>query len=63
MSLRIAPNDRNSNFEGLLKSNNQTTVHQRNLHVLMTEVFEIINGLSPLLMDNFFTFNKNTHHI
>ena len=46
-SLRIVTNDKNSNFEDLLKSNNQITVHQRNLQVLMKEVFKIINGLSP----------------
>ena len=38
-SLRIGTNDKNSNFEDLLKSNNQITLHQRNLQVLMTEVF------------------------
>ena len=34
-SLRIVTNDKNSNFEDLLKSNYQITKHQRNLKVLM----------------------------
>ena len=44
----------------MLKSNNQITVHQRNLQVLMAEDFKIINGLSPPIMD-FFIFHENTH--
>ena len=46
-SLRTVINDKNSNFEDLLKSSNQVTVHQRNLQILMTEVFKSINSLSP----------------
>ena len=38
-SLRIVTNDKNSNFEDLLKSNNQITVQQMNLQALKTEVF------------------------
>ena len=40
-SLRIVTNDKNRNFEDLLKRNNQITVHLKNLQVLMTEVFKI----------------------
>ena len=40
-SLKIVTNDKNSNFEDLLKSNNQITAHQRNLQVLMTYVFKM----------------------
>ena len=57
-SLRIVTNHKNSNFEGLFKSNNEITVHQRNLQVLVTEVFKIINGLSQPIMDRFLYFAK-----
>ena len=57
-SLRIVTNHKNSNFEDLFKSNNQITVHQRNLQVLMKEVFKIINGLSQPIMDRFLYFAK-----
>ena len=57
-SLRTVTNDKNSDFEDSLKSNNQITVHQRILQILMTEVFKIMNGLSPPIMDNFLYFAK-----
>ena len=28
----------------------------------MIEVFKIINGYAPLIIDNFFIFRKNTHN-
>ena len=62
-SLRIVTNDKNSNFEELLKLNNQVTVNQRNIQVLLTKVFKIINGLSLTIMDNFFIFRENAHNI
>ena len=46
-SLGVVTNDKNSNFEDLL----------------MTELFRIINRLSPPIMDNFFTFHENAHNI
>ena len=57
-SLRIVTSDKNSYYEDLLKLNNQITVYQRNLQVLMTEVFKITNGLSPPIMDIFSYFVK-----
>ena len=57
-SLRIVTSDKNSCYEDLLNLNNQITVYQRNLQVLMTEVFKITNGLSPPIMDIFSYFVK-----
>ena len=57
-SLRIVISDKNRYDEDLLKSNNQSTVYQRNLLVLITEVFKITNGLSPPIMDIFLYFVK-----
>ena len=38
-------NDKTSTFEHLLQAINEITTRQGNLHVLMVEVFKIINGL------------------
>ena len=29
------------------------TIHQRNLQVLMTETYKIVNGMSPPIMETF----------
>ena len=46
----------------LVKPNNEITTHQRNLQVLMVEVFKLINGFAPPIMENFFLFCENTHN-
>ena len=58
--IRIVSGDNESNFENLLQKNKEITIHQRNLQVLMTELFKIINGYVPPIMDNFFIFRENT---
>ena len=62
-SIRIVSSDNESNFENLLEKNKEITIHQRNLQILMIEVFKIINGYAPLIMDNFFIFRENTHNL
>ena len=61
-SLRLITNDKTSTFEHLLQANNEITT-QRNLQVLMVEVFKIINGFAPPIMEDFFLFHENTHNI
>ena len=53
-SLRLIMNDKTSPFEHLLQANNEITTHQRNLQVLMVEVFKIINGFAPQIMEDLF---------
>ena len=40
----------------------EITIHQRNSQVLMTEVFKMINGYAPPILDNVFIFKENTHY-
>ena len=61
--IRIVSGDNESNFENLLQKNKEITIHQRNLQVLMTELFKIINGYVPPIMDNFFIFRENTYNL
>ena len=44
--LRIISRDNHSSFKNLRKCK-EITFHQRNLQVLMTEMYKIINGISP----------------
>ena len=55
--------DNESNFQNLSENNKEITIHQRNLQVLMIEVYKIINGYAPPIMDNFFIFRENTHNL
>ena len=36
---------------------------QRNLQILMTEVYKIIKGEAPAIMKNVFFFRENVHNI
>ena len=47
-------------FEELLETDNSVSVHHRNNAILATELYEIMNGLSPEIMKEVFPFNKNT---
>ena len=62
-SLRLITNDKTSTFEHLLQANNEITTHQRNLKVLMVEVFKIINGIALSIIEDFFLSCENTHNI
>ena len=43
-ALRVAYNDENSTFDELLTKGNSVKVHDRNLHVVVTEMFQGKNG-------------------
>ena len=42
-ALRITYNDQLTDLKSLLSNHNEITIHQRNLQVLMTEIYKIIN--------------------
>ena len=60
--LRIVYSDNTSSFEELLETDNSFSVHQRNIQVLATELYKIVNGLSPEIMKEVFPFNENTSY-
>ena len=62
-SIRIISGNNVSTFENLLEEHKEITIHQRNLQVLMTEVYKIINGYAPPIMENFFKFRENTYNL
>ena len=53
----------NSNFEVLLEKQHDFSIHQRNLQVLMTEIYKIINGITPPIMNSLFTLCLNQHNL
>ena len=60
--LRIVYSDNTSSFEELLKTGNSVLVHHRNIQVLTIELYKIVNGLLPEIIEEAFPFNKNTSH-
>ena len=53
----------NSSFEVLLEKQHDFSIHQRNLQVLMNEIYKIVNGIAPPIMNSLFTFRLNQHNL
>ena len=53
-ALRIIHKDSTSNFEELLIKSNSVSVHQRNLQLLLTEIYKTVNNLNPSFMADVF---------
>ena len=60
-SLRLIDRDNISTFEELLSQDGSITIHQKNLHVLVIEMYEVQNNLAPGFMCN--TFPKRNLEI
>ena len=53
-TLRLTYKDKQNDFQTLLNENNETSVHQRNLQILMTEIYIIKNNYAPPVMHHLF---------
>ena len=56
-ALRIIHKDSTSNFEGLVIKSNSVSVHQRNLQLLLIEIYKTINNFNPSFMAEVFATN------
>ena len=56
-ALRILYDDSISSFEDLLRRDEGFTVHERNIQLLMVEMFKSKNGLEPQLLQGIFEIN------
>ena len=56
-ALKIIHRDSTSNFEGLLIKSNSVSVHQRNLQLLLIEIYKTINNLNPSFMAEVIAIN------
>ena len=61
--LRLTYRDKTKDFQQILREQNEITIHQRNLEVLMTEVYKIVNSIAPPIMNSLFQFRCNTNKI
>ena len=60
MALRIVYQDYVSSFTELIENDKSTTIHNRNIQLLATDLFRVKNGLSPAFMNEIFV--KNAQH-
>ena len=60
-SLGISYKDQKTSYQNLVETHNELTLHQKNLQVLMTEIYKIVN--SPPIMNSLFEFRSNKYNI
>ena len=61
-ALKTAYQDYLSSFTELLEKNNSTTMHNRNIQLLATELFKVKNGLPPPFMNEIFVENSQHYY-
>ena len=61
-ALRIVFQDYASSFTELLEKDSSTTIHNRNIQLLATELFKVKNGLSPPFMNEIFVENGQHYY-
>ena len=62
MTLRMVYQDYVSSFTELLEKDKSTTIHNRNIQLLATELFKVKNGLSPTFMNEIFVENAQHYY-
>ena len=61
-ALRIVYKDNESSFKELLEKDESLTIHERNIQTLAIELYKVLNGLSPKIMDLVFPLNLNSRY-
>ena len=61
-ALRVVYNNNNATFEELLKKDNSVKIHDRNLQVLVTEMFKVKLGIAPVIMNDVFHIRKKNYN-
>ena len=58
-SLSLLLKNYKDDFQDLLKSSGDISIHQRSINSLLTEVYKYIHGLSPEIMNEVFSTGAN----
>ena len=61
-ALRIVYKDFVSTFAELLNKDNSFTIHERNIQALAIELYQVANGLSPVIMSQVFLLKENIRY-
>ena len=62
-ALRLVYQNKNLSFSELLELDSAVTIHERNLQVLVTEIFKVKNNLSPEIMKQVFDFQEPYYNL
>ena len=62
-ALRFVYNDKSSSFRELLERDNSVTIHERNIQVLLTEIFKVKSGAAPEIMTEIFKFKDHSYDL
>ena len=62
-ALRIVYNDKCSSFRELLERDNSVTTHERNIQVLLTEIFTVKSGVAAEIMTEIFKFKDHSYDL
>ena len=60
--LRLVYNDKQSSFNELLEKDGSVSIHMRNIQILATEMYKLVNNLSPPIMNRVFKLNSNSRY-
>ena len=61
-TLRIIYQDYNSSFKELLRKDSSLTIHQRNLKMLVTEMFKVEIGYAPDIIKEIFEIDNRNYN-
>ena len=60
--LLIIYNDKRSTYEELLGKDNSVLVHHNNIHEIATEMYKVVNGITPEITNGVFKLREETHY-
>ena len=60
--LRLINNDKQSSFDELLQKDDSVSIHMRNIQILATEMYKLINNLSSPTMNRVFKLNSDSRY-
>ena len=61
-SLRMVYNDYESSFELLLEKDGSVKIHEKNIQVLVTEMFKIKHNIAPVIMNEILPINSSHYN-
>ena len=62
-ALRLVYNDKSSSFRELLERGKSFTIHERNIQVLLTEIFKVKSRVASEVMTEIFKFKDHSYDL